>query len=174
MALKRWTFPLEDGPHTLTFHDDPFWGRRRAQIDDGPWQRLTTARKSFSLDNDYALPIAGHSAEVLVRRIGLSYQYDCVVDGLSVETGLRPQTPPPFPAWGWVFVVLCGLLLTGGALGAVVGYFGLLFCYGFSRDTSQPLVFRVLICTGVTGVCWIVYLVLAALVQLALHPLRGR
>jgi len=68
----------------------------------------------------------------------------------------------PTPAWAWLFVVACVLipiLTLGGAIPGAIGGGGAFGCFAVAKDPSKQAGTRVLICVGITAVCWAIFLI---------------
>jgi hypothetical protein len=74
-----------------------------------------------------------------------------------------PMEKKPIPPWAWLFAVACGIIpvmTLGGAIPGGIGFGGAGGCLAIARDSSRPLPVRVLLCTGITLLCWGLLIVL--------------
>ena len=78
MAEKRWEFKLDEAGHVVELEHNPLTGKRSIRVDG----RLLT------LPNDrggrYAFRVDGHACEAGILGRGLKFEYDLVVDGVSM------------------------------------------------------------------------------------------
>lgn len=169
MAVKVWTFALDDGPHRVELDHNMTWGKLRVRVDGGEARPLGRPITRNPMDTEYSLTVGSRTVALCLSRIGLGHSYDLTLDGLSLETGQARAQPASMPIWGWGLLALCAPLVLGGGLGAGLGVSSALICYGVARDTSKSVGLRVGICLAVIVACWIVYLFLAAVLMAALH-----
>ena len=107
MAKKIWRFELGDGEHTVELEHGYWSGKRVIRVDG---ERLERTRRLVDSGSQHAFEIDGHPCAVHIRTNGITFTYDLVVGGRSVETG-EPVTPsPPIPRWAWAFAVACGVI----------------------------------------------------------------
>jgi hypothetical protein len=135
MAEKSWTFDLvervppgEGGyspfsprreTHTVDLHHS-YWTTRRTIRLDGVVLPPDQIRSYgiFGVQSDDLFMVDGHACVVHIRTKGISYTYDFLVDGVSVQSGQPVEVPPEvfraepggrdaMPRWAWLFIVLC-------------------------------------------------------------------
>ena len=169
MAVKVWTFALDDGPHRVELDHNTTWGKLRIRVDGGEARPLGRPNTRNPVDAEYPVIVGSRTVTLCLSRVGLGHSYDLTLDGLSLETGQARAKPAPMPAWGWGLLALCAPLLLGGGLGAGLAAGSGLICYSMVRDTSKPVGVRVGICLATIAACWIVYLFLSTLLLSALH-----
>lgn len=161
MANKVWTINLEDGQHTVELEHGYFSGKRLIRIDGRPLAHPAKAtRSTIDFGSEHPFRIGNHYGVVHIRTNGLTFNYDLSVDGRSVATGEKVSESGPVPAWAWIFVVACGVIpivSLGGALPAAIGFGGAAGCYAIAKDGPQQALTRVLLCAGVTGLCWALF-----------------
>jgi hypothetical protein len=156
MPQKRWTVPLEDGPHTISLDRSAWTGRGTVRLDNEPVP--LPSNNLFDLYRVIPVPLPGHDVAVHIRSNGLTYADDLVVDGRSVQTGRAVATPLPLPGWAWIFIAACGSILCvflGGLIPAVCAFGGAAICAALARDASRPTNIRVALCLAVTVLAWL-------------------
>lgn len=85
---------------------------------------------------------------------------------------LEVQEKPPIPPWAWLFALACiaiPIISVGGAIPGAIGGGGAAGCVGIARDTKISFSNRILICVGITGLCWALFLLLAGGVSGLFH-----
>ena len=73
------------------------------------------------------------------------------------------QIRPSTPAWAWIFAIACGaipVISLGGAIPAVIGIAGASGCLAASRSPKMPTIAKLLVCIGITVVCWALFVLL--------------
>ncbi len=66
------------------------------------------------------------------------------------------------PIWSFVFVLLCAAIpfvALGGVIPALLGTGGGFGCMLIARKSSIPVVVRVVLCAGLTVLCWVMFIV---------------
>ncbi|MCL2547504.1 MAG: hypothetical protein FWE06_10055 [Oscillospiraceae bacterium] len=140
---KDYSFSYEKvkGKHVLTANGVPI------EVKASFWSMILGFDEGFMLD--------GKEARLVVE----SKEPDVVIDGQYVRSG---KVYVKRPAWVLVFAVLCILIpivSLGGAIPAVIGFCGAAGCVSVSKTTlSTPI--RVLICTGITVLAWVLLFLL--------------
>ena len=160
MANRTWTFKLEDGTHTVDLEHGYFSGKRTIYVDN---KLVLEEKKSFDTGSAHSFQINGHTCTVHVQVKGFGFNFDCTIDGRSVETGQEVLPPLPLPGWAWIFIVGCGIipiLTLGGAIPGGVGVGGAYFCATLAKDANKDTGTRILMCAGITGLCWVIIFVL--------------
>jgi len=69
---------------------------------------------------------------------------------------------PPIPGWGWAFIILCvaiPVITLGGAIPGAIGGAGGFGCAEIARDPKKSTKTKIIFCSLVVGLCWIVFLV---------------
>ena len=159
MAKKSWTFELEDGEHTVTLEHGFFSGKRVIHVNG---ELLEESQQMLDLGSAHAFELSGHDCVVDIRTNLLSFGYDLVIDGRSLETGEEGFEPQPMPpGWAWIFVAACAVIpfvAVGGAVPALIGFGGAAVCIAIARDVSKVIALRVVLCMGVTALCWLLFL----------------
>jgi hypothetical protein len=162
MAKKVWTVYLEDGAHTVELEHGYFSGKRAIRVDGRPFPLPpASARSFFDFGSDHPIRIGQHAAAVHIRTSGLTYRYDLSIDGRSVGTGDYVSSSGSVPLWTWAFVVACALIpivSLGGAIPGAIGFGGAAGCYAIAKDDSKETATRVLLCIGVTVLCWVLFI----------------
>ena len=154
MVKRNWTFRLEDGEHRVDI-DHSWWTGKRIVFADG--KPVAEESKLLDLMTDYRFKIGGHKGLLTVRSNGFIYVYDFGIDGKSVKTGKLVRRALAMPAWGWLFIVACALIpfvTLGGAVPAGIGVLGAMLCSVIARDATKNVNTRIVICLGVTALCW--------------------
>lgn len=135
MAEKSWTFELEErapsgqaadsyfsprrATHTLDLHHN-YWITKRAIRLDGVLLPPDQIRSYsiFGMQSDDLFNVDGHACVVHIRSNGVAYNYDFVIDGISVQTEeavdiprqvfqAQPGGKDAMPGWAWLFIMLC-------------------------------------------------------------------
>ncbi len=154
MATKDFKFTLEDGEHTVHLEHGAFSGKRTILVDGQP---LQADKKFIDSGGDYQFRINGHTGMVVIRNNLLGFTYDVAIDGKSVTTS-KPVVPQAvLPGWAWVFIVVCAaipVVSLGGIVPMLIGLGGALGCNQIARDGSKDYNTRLLMCAGVTVLCW--------------------
>lgn len=89
MATRNWTINLEDGTHTIELKHGTVSGKRSILIDGNPLELPSgEAKKVYDTGSTHSFTISGHEAVVAIRSSGFSFEYELLVDGISVDTGL--------------------------------------------------------------------------------------
>lgn len=157
MANKAFTFKLEDGDHTVHIEHSSYAGKKLIRVDGKP---LTQDRKVADT-GDYAFQINGHTGVVSIRNNLLGFSYDVGIDGKSVTTG-KPIVPQvALPMWAWVFIIACAaipILSLGGIVPILLGLGGALGCNQLARDGTKDYNSRLLMCAGITVLCWVLFI----------------
>ena len=118
---------------------------------NGEKHLLKTGMKSHLLGFDEPFEFDGISARLILS----GDKPDVAVNGICIRDG---ETYTSNPTWAIVFAVLCGaipIVTMGGAIPAVIGIAGAGLCI-FVAKLKLPTILRVLFCTGITVVAWIV------------------
>jgi hypothetical protein len=74
------------------------------------------------------------------------------------------------PGWAYVFAVACGLIpvvALGGCVPIALGIGGAGGCLQVARSRSLPAVLRVVLCVGITFVCWVMFAMLIVAIAAA-------
>src|SRR5436190_17401625 len=151
MASKTWQFQLEDGTHAVAIEHSPISGKRTIYLDGRVIEQRT---KMFDTGSVHSFPVSGHQCAVQVKTNGLTFKYDLIIDGYSLEAGRPVALPGKMPSWAWGFIVACGaipVVTLGGALPAMIGVGGVVGCRAASLDTSMAAGTRVAIGVGITA-----------------------
>ncbi|MGE3809535.1 MAG: hypothetical protein AB7K24_33140, partial [Gemmataceae bacterium] len=93
MATRFWTFDLDNHTHRVWL-EHGFWsGKKEIRLDDMPIE-LPPQSCLVDTGGDFPFPVGdNHRCVVHIRTNGLTYSYDCTVDGVSVETGTPTYSP---------------------------------------------------------------------------------
>lgn len=158
MAKRSWTLALADGEHTVEMEHNYWSGRRTVRVDGVVAHQ---ARPRF-IDFGSADPFtaAGRPALSVIATNGLSFKLDVVVDGRSLTTGLPYDPPLPFPAWGWVFAILCLLIpfvAAGGVVPMLLGFVAAGLVRNVAVDPRRAQTVRAFICLGIAVGAWLIY-----------------
>jgi Fas apoptotic inhibitory molecule (FAIM1) len=114
VARRRWEFDLDDGHHVVELEHGYFLGKRTITVDG---KRTIQSGNAFvDHSGEYAIVVGSHQATLQISTDGFRYNYDLVIDGRSVATGMRavPPRPPIGPLQQQVFGV--ALLVWTGVL----------------------------------------------------------
>jgi hypothetical protein len=165
MANKVWAVKLEDGRHTVELEHGYFSGKRIIRVDG---EQLESTTSIIDFGGEHSFQIGNHTGIVHIRTNGLTYNYDLSIDGRSIGTGKEVSASGPLHAWVWIFVAGCGLIplvSLGGALPAAIGFGGAAGCYAIGKDDSKEVATRVMLCAGVTVLCWVLFVGLILLIR---------
>jgi hypothetical protein len=164
MIKKEWTIDLDGNQHDIKLEQGYFSAKKKIRLDDQLIEKgITTNQTPFgNVDIDFA--ISTYAIKITIRSNGFTTQYDLYVDGISQSTG-EPYSPlPPIPVWLWLFVAACGaipIISLGGAIPVLLGIGGAAICLSQGRDSSKSVLTRVLICSGVTILAWVLFILLS-------------
>lgn len=67
------------------------------------------------------------------------------------------NTEKPVPPWAWIFAVICGaipVVSLGGAIPGALGAGGVIACILVAQQSEKPEAVKVLLCTGISVMCW--------------------
>ena len=73
----------------------------------------------------------------------------------------HPNVSGPIPRWAWAFVVACIAIpvsTLGGVLWIALGAGSAFACTNVARDETRPLKTRLIQCSAITIICWILFL----------------
>lgn len=87
-----------------------------------------------------------------------------VTTGFSAPMRTRERW---MPDWVWSFIGACALIpmiSLGGVWPVGIGLFGVVGCGAIAQDPTQPKTTRILLCTGLTSVCWTLFVSLVVTV----------
>ena len=169
MAKKSWRVELEDSVHTVEL-EHGYWSGKRTISIDGERMNLPQKEASsfFDFGSHHTIHIGQVSAIIHIKTNGLTFNYDLSIEGRSVETGRTVTvTTAPAPRWAWAFVAACGLipvLSLGGAIPLMIGMGGSTGCYAIALNPSRYRSVRLLLCTGITLLCCVLFIGLIAFV----------
>ena len=90
MAEKTWTFDLEDGSHTVELEHGTISGKRVIRVDGEVVEEST---QLIDMGSIHPFEINAHRGSVVIRTNGITFSYDAVLDGRSLETG-KPVALP--------------------------------------------------------------------------------
>lgn len=140
---KNYAFSYQKvkGKHVLTINGTP--------------TEIKSGFKSSMLGFDEKFMLDGKEAQLVIN----NKVPDIAVDGVFLKSGKKYV---PSPAWVVVFSILCLLIpiiSLGGALPALLGCGGLALCVSVSK-TSLPSAVRVILCTLITLLAWVLWFVL--------------
>ncbi len=158
MAKKVWTFMLEDGTHTVELAHGYWSGKRTIRVDGKLLQHTAKVGHAvMDFGSDHPFSIGSHRGSVRIQTNGLTYRYDLVLDGRSIVTGRPAAGSAKLPPWAWAFILACGvipILTLGGAIPGAIGAGGVVGCISIARNSARPTISRVMLCAGVTVLCW--------------------
>jgi hypothetical protein len=89
MANKIWRITLEDRVHTIELKHGYFTGKRLIRI-DGKQIKLPPheRRKRYDTGSTHSFAISNHQGIIVIRPTLLKFEYELIVDGISIDTGL--------------------------------------------------------------------------------------
>jgi hypothetical protein len=76
---------------------------------------------------------------------------------------MADRSKAAIPWWAWGFAVACAIipiLTLGGAIPGAIGVGGAAACIAAARDSARSTVTRLIVCCGITAVCWGLFLAL--------------
>lgn len=86
---------------------------------------------------------------------------DLVVDGFYLNSQKKYVPLGRMPAWTWAFIASCAALpfaAQGEPLPVVSGALGIIFCVRVSFSPYMDKLAKVMACTAISAVAWLVYL----------------
>ena len=110
---------------------------------------------SMMLGFDEKFMLDGREARLVIEK----NKPDVIIDGVYLQSGKQYVQRP---AWVTVFAIICVLIpivSLGGALPAILGFAGAALCVSVSK-TSLPAALRLILCTVITLLAWIVWFLL--------------
>jgi hypothetical protein len=155
MTSRSWIVHVEGAEHTVELDHSYFTGKRTIKLDGQIVARGSRWLDAFGSDDSF--PIAGRVCSVQVRTHGLTYTYDCSLDGRSVRDGRMVLPLAPAPKWAWLFIAACiGLPIVtfGGLVPALFGVAGAIACLAIARNPRRPIVSQITLSIGVVVLCW--------------------
>ena len=103
MPGKTWRVQLEGGIHIVEIQHGIFSPKEYLYVDG---VLVSQASKWFALSSVHRFELEGHSAAAYIKSNGYTFDYDLVIDGISVDSGEPVIEPQRLPIWAWLFVVL--------------------------------------------------------------------
>lgn len=122
-----------------------------------------TKLKNFSSGREglyrvYQVPVGGRLAQLYVNTwIG---GMKLAMEGVDCATG-EPFTPPEFPRWAYVFLVIHGINFINGVLGALLAIAGVMATISISGNTKLAVPVRVALNIAMVAVCAMVVFTVA-------------
>jgi hypothetical protein len=166
MAKREWSFDVDGSPHTVNLEHRYFSGKRTITVDGAS---LDAPQKFVDTGGEYPFTINGHEGFVQIKTNGLTYSYDCILDGASVCSGKTIHKPKALPVWSWIFMIACCLIpiiTLGGALPALIGFGGAFACAKIGRSHIRKTAIKVLISSAVLLASWILFAVFLIVMHL--------
>ena len=95
MAKKTWTFKLQDGTHTVVLEHGTISGKRAIFIDENKLDLPPSeARQFMDSGSTHTFQVSGHDCLVVISTNGITFSYDFILDGKSLETGENYSLDP--------------------------------------------------------------------------------
>ena len=91
MPEKEWTFKLEDGEHKIILKHGTLIRKYEVKLDGAI---IIPLRTLIEKGDKLTFNIKSHSCVLLTHFIKRKFKYDCVVDGISIETRQKSEIPP--------------------------------------------------------------------------------
>lgn len=91
MPQKEWSITLNNTKHTLTLNHGSLQRKYDLKLDGN---RLNPVRELIEKGDKLAFNINTHTCIVIIKLYKGDFEYDCIVDAHSVETGQRIEIPP--------------------------------------------------------------------------------
>lgn len=157
MTKKSWTFELDNQEHTIQLEHSSLIGKRSIYL-DGVLQEKKT--RFFDTGSRNIVQIGGHTCTVLIgTNNGLTYNYDLLIDGLSIETGLEKSPAEPLPSWQWILIItylpIFLIVLIDAVPAIVIGGFGFFLCAILGLNKTMSKTAKISISAVITSVSYI-------------------
>ena len=157
MAKKSWTFELDQKEHTIDLEHSSLWTKRRIYLDGILKEEKTSF---FDIGSRNIIQIGRHTCTVLIgTNNGLTYNYDLLIDEVSVKTGKEKSPAEPLPSWLWAllliyFPIIISIVFDVAVSIVIVGL-GFFPCaiVGWNKTLSKTA--KISICAVITVVSYI-------------------
>jgi hypothetical protein len=157
MTRKTWKIGTQGETHTIELEHSYWTGNLTIQVDGSIAYKR---RKFIDFGGRYPIKVAGHPCVVEVKTNGFTFSYNFKPNEVAAP-------PMPTPWWAWAFVVACILIPVvslGGAIPGGLGAGGAAACYGVAGNDNWEAPTRIVACVIITLLCWILFLMLGALI----------
>lgn len=106
----------------------------------------------------YQVPVGGSFAQLYVNTwVG---GMKLAMNGVDCATG-EPFTPPEFPKWGYIFLVIHGINFINGAMGALLAIVGVMATISISSNPKLTAPVKVALNIAMVAVCVMVVFTVA-------------
>ena len=158
---KNWSIDIDNNKHKIKFIQSKFSGKNRLEIDEN---EVAINKSAFQgiVGIDQLITIGNKEC----RFVSSGNKADIVVDGVYVDSKKQYIPSESIQWWGWIFVVMCvaiPIISLGGALPALIGMVGGVYCIRISVSPYRKTGSKVLACSGITITAWLLFLLLIAI-----------
>jgi len=127
---KEWLFRLEDGEHRIHLKHGSFIRKYNVELDD---HTIDLIRTIIERGDKLEFNINLHKCVLIIRTIKGGFNYDCIIDGTSIQTHQKSEIPPEWnqPKRGCltelfsyiIFAIVIGIVsgLTGFSSDKIIG-----------------------------------------------------
>lgn len=88
---KEWLFRLEDGEHRIHLKHSSFIRKYNVELDD---YTIDPIRRIIERGDKLEFNIHTHKCFLIIRTVKDGFNYDCIIDGTSIETHQTTEIPP--------------------------------------------------------------------------------
>jgi len=172
MKQKEWIVSVDEYVHLrVVFKPNVWTGKHKLIIN----RKETIVKPTFSqyfVGLDHTFMIGEKKAHfVYFNNLRTA---DIAIDGYFINSK-KPYTPlEAMPKWTWLFILACiaiPIVSLGGALPAVIAWFGAAFCARTSVSPEKSVFSKMVTCLVITISAWGVFFLLAALIGTLLPTL---
>lgn len=160
MPKKTWNI-MVDGQNVEVKAE--FRRDQRVWVND---QKVMDQRSpAFFGAKDYQFSLNGHLAFIRVTPGFIRNSLDLIIDGVSAETGKLTDELRPMAAWGWIFVLACGVMIVfGGAIPFAIAFGSASSVYSVMRNPNYSNLQRLVLSSTITIGAWLLLLILVGVV----------
>ena len=89
MATRVWKVDLGDGVHTIELEHGYFSGKRSIRVDNKQIRLpRNERRKRYDTGSTHSFAVSDHECMIIIRSTFLNFEYELIVDGASIDTGI--------------------------------------------------------------------------------------
>lgn len=156
---RQWRANIDGAAYDIAFKPGVWTGKHKLIING---ETVDLPKKAFAGYTGMDIPVQIGPKEG--RFVLVENKADIALDGVFLGSG-KPYAPlAPIPKWAWIFVALCAaipVVTMGGAVSAVLGLLGVVFCLRVARSQSMKTGVKALACAGITILTWGTFFLLA-------------
>lgn len=129
MTKRKCIIVLDGDEYNISLEHGHFSGRRTIYVNDNRIIEQTPHR-FYDKGSKHEFQIQNHTCVILIDIVGVTFQYDLIVDGISITTGEPASTELTFdPKMNFMkfilyLIVSCMVAFTVGYLGRTSSFFG--------------------------------------------------